>query len=151
MSSLIGTQDPKHSHIPDIASPGLSQEVIDFAAALGRDFDPWQQQVLKTATSHGPNGKWAASEVVVIVPRQNGKNAMLEIRQLAGLFLFREKLQLHSAHEFKTSRNHFMGLKQIVENTDDLRKRVKNIYTAAGNESIETTSGSVLRFIARSR
>ena len=58
-------------------------------------------------TGERADGKWAAFETALIVPRQNGKGSILEARELAGLFLFGEQLILHSAHEFKTAQEAF--------------------------------------------
>jgi len=63
--------------------------------------DDWQRFALDCALGERADGKWAAFEVGIVVPRQNGKGAILEARELAGLFLFDEQLILHSAHEFK--------------------------------------------------
>ena len=70
----------------------------------GLELDPWQRYVLDVALRVRPDDRWAAFEVALIVARQNGKGAVLEARELAGLFLDLpdEKLILHSAHEFKT-------------------------------------------------
>ena len=84
------------------------------------------------------------------MPRQNGKGAILEAIELAGLFLFGEQLILHSAHEFKTAQEAFRRVLQLVENTDHLRKRVARVRTSHGEEGIELTTGARLRFVARS-
>ena len=81
--------------------------------------------------------------------RQNGKGAILEARELAGLFLFGEQLILHSAHEFKTAQEGFRRVLSLFENTDDLRRRVKRVRTSHGEEGIELLTGQRLRFVAR--
>jgi hypothetical protein len=96
------------------------------------------------------DGKWAAFEVGLIVGRQNGKGAVLEARELAGLFLFGEQLILHSAHEFKTAAEAFRRVLSLVQNTPDLEKLVKQVRTSHGDEGIELRSGARLRFVARS-
>lgn len=96
------------------------------------------------------DGKWAAFESAIIVPRQNGKGSILEARELAGLFLFGEQLILHSAHEFKTAQEAFRRVLALVENTDDLRRKVARVRTSHGEEGIELLTGQRLRFVARS-
>ena len=98
----------------------------------------------------GKPPKWSAFEVGLVTPRQNGKNGILEARELAGLFLFGERLILHSAHEFKTAQEAFRRVMFLVENNDDLRKRVARVRTSHGEEGIELRDGARLRFIARS-
>jgi len=112
--------------------------------------DEWQQHTLHAALGEREDGKWAAFEVGLIVARQNGKGSVLEARELAGLFLFGEQLILHSAHEFKTAAEAFLRVKALIDNTDDLRKRVHKVRTSHGEEGIELIGGQRLRFVARS-
>lgn len=120
------------------------------AASVGLHLDPWQQLVLEGACGERADGKWSAFEVAVISPRQNGKNGILEAREIAGLFLFGEQLILHSAHEFKTAQEAFRRVMTLVESSDELHKRVARVRTSHGEEGIELRSGARLRFIARS-
>jgi hypothetical protein len=133
---------------PRVESLGL--EAADFVASCGLVLDEWQRLVLEDALGIDNRGKWAAFEVGLVVPRQNGKGSVLEARELAGLFLLGEKLILHSAHEFKTSQEAFRRVLSLVDNTDHLRKRVKRIRTSHGEEGIELLDGARLRFVARS-
>lgn len=140
---------PRVHSVPDYVS-SAGQECIELAASAGLHLDPWQQMVLHDALGERADGKWSAFEVALIVSRQNGKGAILEARELAGLFLFGEKLILHSAHEFKTATEAFRRVLALVENTDDLRKRVKKVQIGHGDEGIELLTGARLRFVARS-
>jgi len=112
--------------------------------------DPWQQFVLEQSLGEQTDGRWAAFEIGVIVSRQNGKGAILEARELAGLFLFNERLILHSAHEFKTAAEAFLRIRRLVEDNPDFEREVARVRTAAGAEAIELKSGQRLRFVARS-
>lgn len=133
-----------------MASPKLAK-VLALAATLGLALDDWQRDILEGALLVRPDGKWSAFESLVLVPRQNGKNAIIEVRQLAGLFLFGEKLQVHSAHEFKTALEHFIRIKSLIEGSEDLMRRVKIIRTGSADMSIELKTGARLRFVARSK
>ena len=126
-------------------------ETIELAASSGLILDPWQGDVLTDSMGERDDGKWQTSEVGLIVPRQNGKGSVLEARTLGGLYLLNEQLILWSAHEFKTAREGFLRMRALVDNYDHLRKKVRAIRTAAGEEGIELLNGSRLRFIARSR
>ena len=144
-----GAQRPRVSSVPEaVSSSGI--EAVDLAASVGLILDPWQQLVLTGGCGERADGKWSAFEVAVVCPRQNGKNGILEARELAGLFLFGEKLILHSAHEFKTAQEAFRRVLTLVENSDDLRKKVARVRTSHGEEGIELRDGARLRFIARS-
>jgi len=143
-----GAQRPRVSSVPEaVSSSGV--EAIELAASVGLHLDPWQQLVLKGGCGERADGKWSAFEVAVISPRQNGKNGILEARELAGLFLFGEQLILHSAHEFKTAQEAFRRIHFLVDNSDELRKRVARVRTSHGEEGIELKGGARLRFVAR--
>lgn len=98
------------------------------------------------------DGQWATPTVGVSVPRQNGKGALIEARELAGLLLFDEKTIIHSAHEQKTARVGFERILAYFENFDDLRKKVRGKpMSALGREHIKLRNGSELHFPARSK
>ena len=97
---LVGCQTPRILFKPPSLS-SAGQDAVDLAASAGLMLDPWQQLALDVGLAEREDGKWSAFEVGLIVARQNGKNSVLEARELAGLFLFDEQLILHSAHEFK--------------------------------------------------
>lgn len=145
-----GAQRPKRLSVPRYSS-SAGQEAVELAAEAGLFLDDWQAFVLTNALGERTDGRWAAGEVGLIVPRQNGKGSILEARELAGLFLFAEKLILHSAHEFKTAAEGFLRIKSLIDNHDAFRKRVKAIRSAHGDEGIELKNGARLRFVARSR
>jgi hypothetical protein len=141
---------PRIQHLPRF-STSAGDEAIDQAAAAGLHLDPWQQHVLRTSLGERPDGRWAAFEVGLVVARQQGKGSVLEARELAGLLHFGEKLIMHTAHELKTSMEHFLRLVRLFDSSDDLRKRVKRVMTANGKEGIEMVNGARLHCIARSK
>jgi hypothetical protein len=146
---LIGVQEPRIEHVPAYVS-SAGEEAVDFCESFGLRLDPWQQHVIKRSLGERADGKWSAFEVGILVPRQNGKGSLLEAREMAGMFLFGENLILHSAHEFKTAAEAFRRVLFHVDTNDFLRKRVKKVRTSHGEEGIELTTGSRLRFVARS-
>lgn len=148
-AALLGAQQPRVRSVPDYAT-SAGREAVEFCESVGLNLDPWQGFVLDDALGERADGKWTAFEVGLLVPRQNGKGAVLEARELAGLFLFDEQLILHSAHEFKTAQEAFRRVLFHVENNAHLSKRVKRVRTSHGEEGIELTSGARLRFVARS-
>ena len=148
--ALRGSQVPRILSRPSAAVASAGAEAADLAASAGLVLDDWQRFVLDVALAERADGKWAAFEVGLVVPRQNGKGAVLEARELAGLFLLGEQLILHSAHEFKTAQEAFRRVLTLVENTDWLRKQVARVRTSHGEEGIELKSGQRLRFVARS-
>lgn len=146
---LAGVQLPRVSSVPDYVS-SAGREAVEFCDSIGLHLDPWQRHVITESLGERRDGQWAAFEVGLLVPRQNGKGAVLEARELAGLFLFGEKLILHSAHEFKTSKEAFIRVLSHIENAPELSKRVIRVRTSHGEEGVELRSGARLRFVARS-
>jgi phage terminase large subunit-like protein len=148
-ADLLGDQHPRILAVPEqVSTAGV--EAAELAASAGLVLDPWQRFVLEQALGERADGKWAAFEVGLVVGRQNGKGSVLEALELAGLYLFGERLILHSAHEFKTAQEGFSRVLHLIEGSDSLRRRVKRVRTSHGEEGIELTSGQRLRFVARS-
>lgn len=145
---LLGARRPRWRTVPPrVSSAGL--EAVELAKSAGLILDPWEQDALVDGLGERADGKWAAFEVGLIVPRQNGKGSILEARELAGLYLFGEGLILHSAHEFKTASEAFRRIWSLIQNTPDLERRVQRVQTAHGQEGIELRGGQRLRFVAR--
>jgi phage terminase large subunit-like protein len=150
---VVGSQQPRVCSYPAYVSTA-GDEAVQLAARAGLMLDPWQQLVLRHALGEQANGLWASFEVGLVVPRQNGKGSVLEALELAALFLADPDspapLILHSAHEFKTSAEHFRRMRTLVENAPLFNRQVRIIRTAAGAEAIELHSGARLRFVTRS-
>lgn len=135
---LVGAQRPRVEHVPQYAST-TGPEAIELAAAAGLVLDDWQQHVLTESLGEREDGLWAAREIGLMVSRQNGKGALLEARELAGLFLLEEDLIVHSAQQFDTASAHFRRLTRRIEDTPQLARRIASrggILRGHGNESI---------------
>ncbi len=145
-----------------------AEELLDWAPSYGYDLDLWQKWWLTEACGVMPDGRWAAFECANICSRQNGKNQILEVRELGGLFLLGETMIIHTAHEFKAAAEHFRRVRDEISSYDDLSRRVKRVMTSHGDEAIELKPaptlifghggkrirrnvGGRLRFLARSR
>ncbi|MBC3989342.1 terminase [Streptomyces sp. AC563] len=147
---LRGAQRPRLFTAPPTFLSSAGREAVDLAAHAGLDLMPWQQHILDVGLREREDGKWAAFECAVNLPRQNGKGGVIEGRELAGLFLLGERLIIHSAHEFKTSRVAFQRIQSLILGCPDLRKRVKRILNNTTETSITLVTGQSLQFIARS-
>lgn len=145
----LGSQRPVLRSVPPRAS-SAGAEAIEQAEAAGLILDPWQELAVDDILGESEDGSWAAMETGVIAPRQNGKGGIIEATELCGLFVLGEQLILHSAHEFKTAQEAFQRVLALVTNTDDLRKKVKKVTQAHGEEGIQLLTGQRLRFVARS-
>lgn len=145
----FGNQQPTYRSVPPY-STSAGREAVELAAHAGLKLDPWQQAVLEDGLGESPDGRWTSFEVACVLSRQNGKSAIFEARELAGLFLFGEKLIIHTAHEVKTSQEAFRRVTDLIRNTPDLMRRVKAIRLANGEQGVELKTGQRLRFLARS-
>ena len=97
--------------------------------------------MLELACAERADGRWAARGRCR-PPRQNGKNSILEARELAGLFLFGEKLIIHSAHLMDTALKHMQRMKQLIEANPDYDCQVAQIIEGNGKEKIKLKSGA---------
>jgi hypothetical protein len=141
---------PRVATFPEAGS-SAGREVIDLAREAGLVLDPWQQFVIEHSLRERADGKWAAIEVGLDVPRQNGKGSVLEARELGGLFILDEPLVVHSAHQFDTSLEAFRRLLFLIENTPYLSRRVKRVSRSHGEEGIELMNRQRVRFRTRTK
>jgi hypothetical protein len=145
---LLGSQTPTFLWVPPYeTTAGL--EVIEMAKRAGLVLDPWQQLLIMHAFAEDPFGAWLCFEIAIIVSRQNGKGSILEAVELAWLFLFGERLIIHSAHLFETSREHFLRISTLIQMNPDFDRRVKRMREGRGAEEIELLSGARLKFMTR--
>jgi hypothetical protein len=138
----------------------LAEEAIALSARAGLELDhPWQQDVLRASLALRSDRKWAYGEVGVCLPRQNGKNGVIEARQLAALHLFKEfgvprspdPLAVHTAHLNDTAAEAFRRLELLIEGLDELSRQVRRYSRANGKEAIEFKNGERVRYRARTK
>jgi hypothetical protein len=141
------------------------------AGALGTAYglkpDPWQQSVLDDWFAETPKGKLRSGVCALMVPRQNGKNAVLEVVELFKMTILGRHI-LHTAHEVKTARKAFTRLRSFFENEreyPDLARMLKTVRSTNGQEAIilhapdcptmaagcGCKDGGSVEFVARSR
>lgn len=139
---LLGSQRPLYHLVPPARS-SAGQETINLAASAGLMLDEHQQLVLHGGLGEVPDRRhpglvrWAAPVVADIEPRQNGKNSTVTARQLGGLYLFEEPLQVHTAHRADTALDAFDRLCEVIDGSPDLRRRVKRMLRGNGTQSVE--------------
>jgi phage terminase large subunit-like protein len=113
--------------------------------------DDWQRWCLEGMLSERRDGRWAASTGLLLLPRQNGKNSVLEALELAGLFLFGWKRMIHTAHLAKTAADHQLRMVALIKGNPELEK-VCQFYNANGKEAIvRSDTGQRLEFITRGK
>lgn len=121
-------------------------------SAYRHTLDPWQQLVLDCWLGTDANGNYTATSAGLSAPRQNGKNDVLEGRELIGLVAKGEKI-LHTAHQTRTSKRSFRRLEAIFTDKryPEIMALVKDIRYTNGEEAIELTNGGRIEFSTRTR
>lgn len=137
---LLGSQHPRLWSIPE-GDTERGEQAVQFVRWAGMTLYPWQEDLLRDmcrtdydfakrqreATKAGNRHVmalvefvWAAREVVVVIPRQNGKGEVLVARELCGIYLFGEKTIGHSAHFMDTAQDAQKRLWDVIEANDNL-------------------------------
>jgi len=106
---------------------------------------------MQAAMGERSDGRWAARQVGLSTPRQNGKSQLIVARALAGILLFDEQLIICSAHQQDTAREVFIRLVDILEDNPTLNARVESYGKALNREYIRFKTGQTIRFKARSK
>jgi len=149
---------PRIAAVPESAE-SLGGECVEWARSVGLTLDPEQELVLDGSLGVREDGRWQTREVGVNMPRQNGKGEILLARELYGLFVLGERLIIHTAHEFKTSAEHFQRLEAVVRDCPELNARVHRRPSGQidgyryshGEESITLQDGARIEFKTRTK
>lgn len=145
-----GVQRARIRSVPSYGS-SAGIEAIQAYELSGQRLDDWQKAELIDACGERDDGRWAAFEVALVDPRQNGKDELLLARELAGLFVWGERLIGHSAHLFDTAMEHLERLVSLIEDVPEFSSRVRKVNRSHGSEGVTLKSGARIRFRARTR
>lgn len=148
---MKGEQQPRIQIEPHrCATDGTDAALLMEAYSV--KLDPWQQTVLDCWLGFDEDRRYTVTSAGLSVPRQNGKNIILEAREFFGLIVAGEKI-LHTAHQVRTSKKSFRRLAAVF--TDDKHPEVVDVVSRIrytnGEECIELTNGGSIEFSARSR
>lgn len=148
---LLGEAPPRVLVEPHGVRGNSWEDVADLSAAFGLVLDLWQEIVMQAALGERTDGKWAAQQVAISAPRQNGKSQMIVARALAGVLLFGEQTVIISAHEQDTNRETFDKFLSLIEGSPALAARIPpgGIMNALNRERIKFSNGAVIKFKAR--
>lgn len=151
---LLGSQEPRVRLEPRRSSRFEDGDDACFLASrYGLTPDPWQALVVRSWLGRSADGRLSAGRCGLAVPRQNGKNGILEVVELFKIVVLGRKV-LHTAHEVKTARKAFLRLRSFFENErlwPELAGLVQEIRQTNGQEAIVLTNGGSVEFVARSR
>lgn len=147
---LLGVQMPQIVHLPPhVHSLDAGLEAIELAESVGVVLDEAQRFKVVNAMAERVDMTWCADTVGDFEARQNGKGETMIVRQLWGLFVGEEALQIATAHEFPTANEAFLRLVSVIEGSDDLRRQVARIRYANGEQGVELLNGCRLKYRAR--
>lgn len=135
MADRIGRQTPTESFVlPYKKTDG--KEAIEIYEKSGREAMDWQKLLVYDMLAREDSGMWAHMKYGYAVPRQNGKNEAVSIREAWGL-LHGEQI-LHTAHRTDTAHTAWERLLTILADAGyiDPDKKDKGLYRAYGKEHI---------------
>jgi phage terminase large subunit-like protein len=133
------------------AVTSAAPEALALVELVGMPMLPWQARFLQQMLGETSAGRWAAPEVGLVVPRQNGKTYVLAARVLVGLFLVGEELITYTAHRVDTALEVFNLVDRLIQNCPDTKALHKRTLRTQGKEAIELTTGSRMKIQARTR
>lgn len=139
----IGNQNPTQSVILSTKRSDF-QKAVDVYQKSGRTAQKWQINLLKAILSKTTKGLWIHTKFGYSVPRRNGKNEVVAMRELYGL-MEGERI-LHTAHRTTTSHAAWERLLALL----DKAKIEYESLRASGRERIEVASGGRVEFRTRS-
>lgn len=135
MADRIGRQPPTESFVlPYQKTDGA--EAIACYGKSGRKAMDWQKLLVYDILAREEDNQWTHMKYGLSVPRQNGKNEVIAIREVYGL-LHGEKI-LHTAHRTDTSHTAWERLLAILTEAGYVKqdKKDKGLYRAFGKEHI---------------
>lgn len=107
-----GRQTPTLPHILDYTET-KGQEAIDIYNGTTREAFPWQQQLCYDILAINDDGLWVHTRFGYAVPRRNGKNEVIVMREMYGLRM--GEMILHTAHRTSTSTAAYSRLFKLLE------------------------------------
>lgn len=130
----IGSQTPSRSLILPYKE-SLGDEAIALYEKSGRTAFDWQRFIVNAILAKNDDGLWTHMQFGYSVPRQNGKNEIIAIRELKGLE-DGERI-LHTAHRTTTSAAAFNRLLAILEEMGYEEDEDYTKIKATGREQIK--------------
>jgi phage terminase large subunit-like protein len=127
--------------------PSKGQEMIDFCKEIGFPLLPWQENLAIEMHKVKPDGRWYHNEIGVILSRQNGKSTFMALRILTGMYVWGEKLQVHTAHKLTTSSEIFWKIDDMIQSNPILLAKFGKKYESKGSQEIKLNDGT--RYLVR--
>lgn len=139
----IGNQIPTSSYILPYKKT-YGEDAIDLYNSTGRTAQKWQEDIIKNILAYNQDDLFIHTKFGYSVPRRNGKNEIVSIREMWGL-KNGERI-LHTAH--RTSTSH-VAWERLLELLEKAGMEVTSSYRASGKECIEVSDGGRIEFRTR--
>lgn len=136
MASKKGNQYPTKSVVLKYKQ-SKGKEAIELYNSTSREAQKWQEKLTVNIMAVNKAGLWTHTKFGYSVPRRNGKNEVVAIREMWGL-THGEKI-LHSAHRTTTSHSAWERLCQLLSEANVEYKATKQF----GLETIVTENGRI--------
>lgn len=133
----LGRQTPTKSVVLPYENT-YGQEAIDIYEKTGRQAQDWQKLLIYDMLSYNDEGLWVHTKFGYSVPRRNGKNEVITIREMYGLI--EGEQVLHTAHRTPTSSSAFYRLLKLLEDAGYKDKHDYIAHKQYGLETIEFSS-----------
>lgn len=130
MTKRIGNQSPTQSVLLPFRESRF-QEAVDLYQRSGRTAHDWQVGLLESILATNEQDLWVHTKFGYSIPRRNGKNEVVAIRELWGLY--HGQSMLHTAHRTTTSHAAWERLCTILDKSGVEYKSLR----ATGRERIE--------------
>ena len=159
MAAKKGRQTPTQSVIlPYKKNKSKGAAAVKLYEESGRKAIKWQKDLVRDIMARNGDGLWTHQKFGYEVPRRNGKNEIIAIRELWGL-KNSEKI-CHTAHRVTTAHQAWQrlcriltdaGYEELGRKTKDEQPPEKSFHTtkALGLETIELTKGGTAVFRTR--
>lgn len=143
----IGNQKPTQSLILSTKNSDY-KKAIELYERSGRKSQKWQNNLLKAILAKNKKGLWVHTKFGYSVPRRNGKNEIIAMRELSGLDEG-EHIN-HTAHRTTTSHAAWERLLRIISQAGFKEDLDYTSLRASGRERIEfLKTGGVIEFRTR--
>lgn len=158
MAVRVGRQTPSKRFVKSYKTSLGAEAVELYNRSPKRKAQPWQENLLKDIMATGKNGLWVHQKFGYSVPRRNGKNEVIVMRELHGLE--RGEKMCHTAHRTTTSHSAWSRLCTVLDECGykELGRKTKSespgphTYRTSkkyGLETIELTNGGSISFRTR--
>lgn len=143
MANRLGRQTPTESLILPYTET-YGEEAVNLYNSTGRKCQEWQELLLYDILAVNDDRLYVHTKFGYSVPRRNGKNEVVAMRELYGLA--KGERILHTAHRTTTTHSAWERLLYLIEKTD---LEVASTFKAFGKEHIFLENGGRIEFRTR--